>query len=291
MTDHGQKHPVGAAHEPPSDAGEVAEKQTDNLAIQVKSLSFSYSPGLEPTLHDIDFELGTGVFLALIGPNGGGKTTFLKILLGELEPTAGSVKVFGRAPRELGSLRAKIGYVPQKAHFDLSFPASALDVVLMGAYFETGLVRRVSRAKKRRAEELMERFGIAELAKEQIGKLSYGQQQRAFIARALMPSPELLILDEPTIGIDTDGQTLFYDKVAMLNRDLGITIIMVSHDVQKIASHINEIACLFHTMHWHSKSELINEEVLEKARMCELDVYLKEHLRHIDEFHRGKPAK
>ena len=274
-----------------TDTGKVAARQTDNLAIQVTGVSFSYSPGLEPTLHDIDFELATGVFLALIGPNGGGKTTFLRILLGELEPTTGSVKVFGRAPRELGSLRAKIGYVPQKAHFDLSFPASALDVVLMGAYFETGLIRRVSSAKKRRAEELMARFGIAELATEQIGKLSYGQQQRAFIARALMPSPELLILDEPTVGIDTDGQTLFYDKVATLNRDFGITIVMVSHDVAQVASHISEIACLFHTMHWHSKSELINEEVLEKAHICELDAYLKEHLRHIDEFHRGKGAK
>ncbi len=271
-----------------NNTGEGGAGQIGNLAIQVRGLSFSYSPGLEPTLHKIDFELRRRVFLALIGPNGGGKTTFLRILLGELQPTRGSVQVFGRAPHDLGSLRAKIGYVPQKAHFDLSFPASALDVVLMGSFFETGLIRRVARAKRRRAEELLARFGIADLAKEQIGKLSFGQQQRAFIARALMPSPELLILDEPTVGIDTDGQTLFYDKVAMLHRDFGITIVMVSHDIAQIAGHVDEIACLFHTMHWHSRSELINEEVLQKAHVCELDAYLKEHLRHIDEFHRNK---
>ncbi len=282
MPSHGEE--TGSFNE----QGEGGAGQTGNLAIQVRGLSFSYSSGLEPTLRNIDFELRRRVFLALIGPNGGGKTTFLRILLGELQPTTGSVQVFGRAPHDLGRLRAKIGYVPQKAHFDLSFPASALDVVLMGSFFETGLLRRVSGAKKKRAKELLARFGIADQAKDQIGKLSYGQQQRAFIARALMPSPELLILDEPTVGIDTDGQTLFYDEVAMLHRDFGITIVMVSHDIAQIAGHVDEIACLFHTMHWHSRSELINEEVLQKAHMCELDAYLKEHLRHIDEFHRNK---
>ena len=271
-----------------NDTDQGAVKQTGDHVIQVRGLSFCFSRGLEPTLHDIDFELERGVFLALIGPNGGGKTTFLRILLGEFQPTTGSVQVFGRPPRDLGRLRAKIGYVPQKAHFDLSFPASALDVVLMGSFFETGLIRRVPRAKKKRAEELLARFGIADLAREQIGKLSFGQQQRAFIARALMPSPELLILDEPTVGIDTEGQTLFYDKLAMLNRELGITIVMISHDIAQIAGHVDEIACLFHTMHWHSRSELINEEVLQKAHVCELDAYLKEHLRHIDEFHKSK---
>lgn len=265
-----------------------AGRLPDEAPIVARALSFSYSQALAPTLQDIDFELQRGVFLALIGPNGGGKTTFLRILLGELEPTSGSVRVFGRPPADLGKLRAKIGYVPQKAHFDLSFPASALDVILMGSYFETGLLRRVSGAKKKRARELMSRFGIAELASEQIGKLSYGQQQRAFIARALMPAPELLILDEPTVGIDTDGQALFYDKVAGLNRDFGMTIVIVSHDIAQIAEHVDEIACLYRTMHWHSRSELINEEVLERVHACELDAYLKEHLRHIDEFHKGK---
>jgi len=271
-----------------TDTGEGAVKQTGDLAIQVRDLSFFYMRGLEPTLHDIDFDLEQGVFLALIGPNGGGKTTFLRILLGELQPTTGSVQVFGRPPRELGRLRARIGYVPQKSHSDLSFPASALDVVLMGSFFETGLLRRVSGAKKKRAKELLARFGIADLARELIGKLSCGQQQRAFIARALMPAPELLILDEPTVGIDTEGQTLFYEQVVDLNRDFGMTILIVSHNIAQIAGHVDEIACLFHTMHWHSRSELINEEVLQRAHVCELDAYLKEHLRHIDEFHKSK---
>ncbi|MBN1592234.1 MAG: metal ABC transporter ATP-binding protein [Candidatus Coatesbacteria bacterium] len=255
--------------------------------IEVAGLSFAYPQALTPTLLNIDFELSKGAFLALIGPNGGGKTTFIKILLGELEPTEGVVRVFGRVPSELNELRAKIGYVSQKAHFDQSFPASALDVILMGSYFETGLFKRISRAKKKRARELMERFGIADLENAQIGKLSYGQQQRAFIARALMPSPKLLILDEPTVGIDTDGQALFYEKIARLNHELGITIMIVSHDIAQIAEHVEEIACLYKTMHWHSKSELVNEEVLKKIRSCELDAYLKEHLRHIEEFHRS----
>ncbi|HUT04669.1 MAG TPA: metal ABC transporter ATP-binding protein [bacterium] len=256
--------------------------------IQVRDMSFSYAAELEPTLYGITFEQKRGVFLALIGPNGGGKTTFLKLLLGELVPNSGSVLVFGRPAPKLGRLRAKIGYVPQKAHFDPSFPASALDVVLMGSYFETGLLRRVSKSKKERAQKLMARFGIASLARKQIGKLSYGQQQRTFIARALMPSPELLILDEPTVGIDTDGLALFYEQVSQLNRDLGMAIVIVSHDIAQVADHVDEITCLFHTMHWHSKSELVNEKVLEAAGVCELDAYLKEHLRHINEFHREK---
>jgi len=271
-----------------TDTGEGAIEQTGDPAIQVSGLRFSYSQALEPTLHDIDFVLERGVFLALIGPNGGGKTTFLRILLGELQPTTGSVQLFGRPPHDLGRLRAKIGYVPQKSHFDSSFPASALDVVLMGSFFETGLLRRVSGAKKRRARELLARFGLEDRSREQIGKLSYGQQQRAFIARALMPSPDLLILDEPTVGIDTEGQMLFYEQVAGLKRDFGLTILIVSHNIAKIAGHVDEIACLFHTMHWHSRSELINEKVLQEAHVCELDAYLKEHLRHINEFHRDK---
>lgn len=265
--------------------GHGAQKASEDAVVRTEKLCFSFSPGQKEILTDIDFELRRGVFLGLIGPNGGGKTTFLRLLLGEVLPTSGSVSIFGKAPDALGPLRAKIGYVPQKAHFDLSFPASAYDVVLMGSYFETGLFHRVPRSKKALASDLMARFGIADLAKAPIGELSYGQQQRVFIARALMSSPELLILDEPTTGVDTEGQTLFYKQVASLNREFKMTVLIVSHDIAQIADYVGELACLFRTMHWHTRSELINEEVINKVYSCELEAYLKEHLKHIEEFH------
>ena len=157
----------------------------------------------------------------------------------------------------------------------------------MGAYFEVGLFRRVPKEKRDLALSLMQRLGVEDLAEKQIGKLSVGQQQRALIARAMMSSPELLLLDEPTVGIDTEGRNRFYEQMAGLKRDFGITVLIVSHDIAQLTEHVDEVACLARTMHWHSRSELMDEKTLNKVYACELDAYLTEHLRHIDEFHGG----
>jgi len=238
-----------------------------------------------PILTDISFELRRGDFTGLIGPNGGGKTSLLRVILGELQPSSGRVLVLGREPRRLGELRARIGYVPQKAHFDLAFPASAEEVVLMGTYFGVGPLRRVPEEKRRFARYLMSRLGVEKLAGNRIGELSYGQQQRVFIARALVSSPELLILDEPTVGVDVEGQTRFYKQIAELKKELGMTVLMVSHDVAQISEYITHLACLAGELHWHDKSELLSGAVFKEEYWCELDAYLKKHLKHVRDFH------
>jgi len=275
-----QPKPAESNQEP---SAEPADALQNALPIVVEHLSFSYNGAL--VLQDIDFVLRRGVSLGLIGPNGGGKTTLLKLILGQLKPSSGTIRVFGRPPAKLGKLRAKIGYVPQKALFDPAFPATALDVVLMGSYFEAGLFSRVGSERRSRALALMTRLGVAALANEQIGKLSYGQQQRVFIARGLMSSPELLILDEPTTGIDTEGQNRFFRQLDELKHDLNLTVLMVSHNIARLADHVDEIACLYRTIHWHDRSELVNQQVLEKVYACELDAFFQRHRQHITEFH------
>ncbi len=230
-------------------------------------------------LDEITFCIDEGVFLGIIGPNGGGKTTLLKLILGALPEQTGRIEVFGHSP---ASARRLIGYVPQKHEIDQNFPATALDVVLMGATANAGLFRRVPREVRDRAGELLERVGIADLANRPIGRMSGGQQQRTFIARALIAEPRLLVLDEPTTGIDSTGQQQLLHLIQGLKCDLGLTVMMVSHDVGQLSHYADQIACLNRRLHWHNRSALLTDQVLHGvyAPSCEMDAY-RERVREI----------
>lgn len=224
-------------------------------------------------LEGITFCIDEGIFLGIIGPNGGGKTTLLRLVLGDLALQEGRIQVFGKTPEQLATQRSLIGYVPQRHEIEKNFPVTALDVVLMGATSKVGLFRRIPQSVRERAEALLERAGVAELRDRPIGRMSGGQQQRTFIARALISEPKLLILDEPTVGIDSHGQQQFLQLVRNLKSELNLTVIMVSHDVGQLAFYSDQIACLNQKLHWHNRAELLNEEVLQHVYECEMDAY------------------
>jgi zinc transport system ATP-binding protein len=224
--------------------------------------------GEHAVLENINLQLLPGDFLGLIGPNGGGKSTLLKAMLGLIKPDRGEIAVFGLPP---AAARSRMGYVPQKTVFDRSFPVKVLDVVLMGRYGRKGLLHRYGRQDRQAALRALADVGMVDRAERQIGALSGGEQQRVFVARSLVSDPELLLLDEPTAGIDSAQQTDFYDLLCHLNRDLGIAIVLVSHDVTAVSSYVSKIACLNQRLYYHSSMELSHEDI-EKAYGCPVEM-------------------
>jgi zinc transport system ATP-binding protein len=202
---------------------------TKNI-IEVNNVSFSYDN--ENVLKNINFQVHKGDYLGIVGPNGAGKTTLIKVMLGLLKPNYGSVKI----------LTNKIGYVPQKAiSFDENFPATAKEVVAMGNF-----------KNKKSVEGAIEKVGMLEFKNKLIGELSGGQQQRIFIARALAADPDIIFLDEPTTGIDHKSQEEFYNLLRILNEQMGLTLVLVSHDIEKVLKEVMHVACIDHTLVCHS---------------------------------------
>lgn len=224
--------------------------------------------GEHAVLENISLQLFPGDFLGLIGPNGGGKSTLLKAMLGLIKPDRGEIAIFGLPP---AAARRRMGYVPQKTVFDRSFPVKVLDVVLMGRYSRKGLLHRYGSQDRQAALRALADVGMADRAGRQIGALSGGEQQRVFVARSLVSDPELLLLDEPTAGIDSAQQKDFYDLLCHLNRDLGIAIVLVSHDVTAVSSYVSKIACLNQRLYYHGSKELSNEDI-EKAYGCPVEM-------------------
>lgn len=219
-------------------------------------------------LEDINLELEAGDFLGLIGPNGGGKSTLLKAMLGLIKPDRGSISLFGQPP---AAARSRVGYMPQKTVFDRSFPVNVQDVVLMGRYSRRGLMHRYNSADREAALRSLEAVGMQDRARREIGALSGGEQQRVFVARSLVSDPDLLLLDEPTAGVDSAQQTEFYDLLCHLNRDLSIAIVLVSHDITAISKHVKKIACLNQRLYYHDSRELSNDDI-EKAYGCPVEM-------------------
>ncbi|AEG16926.1 MULTISPECIES: metal ABC transporter ATP-binding protein [Desulfofundulus] len=213
-----------------------------NPVVEVRDLFFSY--GEEMALERINLTVARGDFLALIGPNGSGKTTLIKLILGLLKPLSGEVRLFG-VPVQRFHQWHRVGYVPQKAtSFDVRFPATVEEVVLSGRFGLLGPGRRPGREDRRAVEEALELVGMGGAGHRIIGRLSGGQQQRVFIARALVGKPELLVLDEPVVGLDSRALDSFYSLLEHLNRDMGITLITVTHDTGTVARRVGRVACI-----------------------------------------------
>lgn len=233
--------------------------------IELHDVSYCYSG--TPVLENIDLSIFDGDFVSVIGPNGGGKTTLLRLILGLLKPSSGTIVVRGAEPGKNGTV---IGYVPQYIEHNLHFPASSLDVVMMGKYNpKRRMFRRQNRKQdKAQALEALERMGMAAYADRRITDLSGGQRQRVLIARALVTDPELLILDEPTASLDTKGQTDFFDLLKELNREL--TILVVSHDLLIISSYAKSIACVNRRLHYH-QSVATTSDLMEAYYSCSVE--------------------
>jgi zinc transport system ATP-binding protein len=238
-----------------------------SLIIQLEHIYVAFQSLL--VLEDVSLDVSPGDFLAIIGPNGAGKTTLLKVILGLVRPVSGVVRVFGKLPWTLNGGRWRIGYVPQVQSVDLNFPVRANEVVLMGRYGRIGLVRRPSSDDRAAAHRAMERVGITDLADRSLARLSGGQRQRVFLARALANDPDLLLLDEPTTGVDVAATESLYELLRSLH-DNGITILVVSHDVGVVASYVDGVACVNRRLVAHGRpDEVLGSEELAQMYGCE----------------------
>jgi zinc transport system ATP-binding protein len=236
----------------------------DKPVIDIKNLWFSFNG--EPVLQDVHFTLYHKEFLAMIGPNGGGKTTLLKLILGLFEADRGEIRIFGKPPKQAAH---RIGYVPQDININKNFPISVLDVVLMGR-LKSGINWVQNRKDDRMAaQRSLEKVEMEPFKNRHIDELSGGQRQRVFIARALVTEPEILILDEPTASIDSKGQTEIYTILKDLNKK--VTILVVSHDILALSSYIKSVACVNRRVHFHGASE-VTEEMLEMAYQCPVEL-------------------
>ncbi len=234
----------------------------DTPAIEFDSVTFRYPGAGAPALEGVSLRVDRGESLALVGPNGGGKSTLLWLLAGMLRPTQGRVRVFGEAPG-VARRRGWIASVPQQLEFEPRFPASARDVVAMGASARVPGWR--AGADMRGVDDAMETTGCAEFAGEAVGALSRGQLQRVLIARALAAGPRIVLFDEPLVGIDAPGQERFGELLASLHDRSDVTILLVSHDLRTVASGAStygRIACLRRTLHFHDAPRGLTPGVL-----------------------------
>ena len=231
--------------------------------IRLTDVTFGYSA--LPVISHISLDIHRGDYVGIIGPNGSGKSTLLKVMLGLLKPATGSVQLFG-TPIQSFSNWSKLGYVPQKAiNFDPLFPVTVREVVEMGRYGTIGLLRGLTKKDDAIITRSLEQVDMLPFQNRLIGDLSSGQQQRVFIARALAGEPEVIFLDEPTVGVDVGTQEQFYALLRRLNQELGLTLILVSHDIDVIAGEVTELACSNQTLVYHGEpEEFVKGEYLQK---------------------------
>ncbi len=237
--------------------------------VNISRLDFGYAR--HPVLAGIDLQVEAGTTLGLIGPNGGGKTTLMKLLLGVLEPTAGSVRIADLPPAKAITRGDVIGYLPQNPPLSSRLPLSVRQVVRLGLAGKTGMLRGYRRDDLAFVDSLLERVGVAGMADRPVADLSGGELQRVYIARALAPRPRLLLLDEPTTGIDRAGQHRFIDFIQGLKTELGLTIIFVSHDLRAVSSISDRIACLNRTLHYHDVPDHLPADLVYRMFACDLE--------------------
>lgn len=242
-------------------------------AIEINNLTVKLN-GKE-VLKDINLSLEEGRFIGIVGPNGGGKTTLLRAILGLIKPASGEILIFGRPPEEVLKTGSIFGYLPQTLKVRPDFPVRVIDVVMMGRYGKVGMLRWPGEKDRRKATECLSMMNVEELKDVPFGQLSGGQQQRASIARALAGEPKILILDEPSTSIDVVGQEDFYHLLKGLQKKFGITILMASHDIGTITTYVDEIACLNYTFHYQGNPlGALNETILTELYGKNVDLLL-----------------
>ena len=232
--------------------------------VEIRDVAFAYAG--EAVLQDVSLDIRRGDFIAVIGPNGGGKTTLLKLMLGILKPSRGKVRIFGTPPREAAS---RIGYMPQDIHVNRGFPISVQDIARMGRVRGGGGWRHFSKKDMAVVQQALEQVEMWNLRSRRMDELSGGQRQRVFLARALVSKPEILFLDEPMSSVDTKGQTDFYDFLLELTRT--VTIVVVSHDAMILSSHAKSVACVNRHLFFHDAPE-ITKDMLEMAYHCPVEL-------------------
>ncbi len=239
----------------------------------IRTMNLSYQPGGSIILENINMAVQPGEFIGIIGPNGAGKTTLLRLLLGLIRPTGGEVAVLGMPPSALGIKRELIGYMPQRPQVSRDFPLSVLDVVAMGLTTAASLGKPFRREQYEKARESLQKVGMLAAEHLPFARLSGGQQQLAFLARALVKKPALLFLDEPGAGLDLPAQNRFMELLKKLQAEQGLTVIMVSHDLAAVAASAGRLFCINRTMHIHGRpSEVLTSPRLSQAYRCEFDL-------------------
>lgn len=225
--------------------------------VEIENVSYKYER--EWVVQDVNLTIEEGQFLGLVGPNGSGKSTLIKLMLGLVKPGRGSIRLFDQPIKQFKNWQ-EVGFVSQKANsFNSGFPATVLEVVMSGLVSRIGTFKFFNRQHREKAIQALKTVGMEQFSNENIGDLSGGQQQRVFIARALVSDPSLLILDEPTVGVDAEHVTEFYNLLGRLNKDEGITLLMVTHDIGTITEHATHVVCMNKTVHFHGASEEYEE--------------------------------
>lgn len=252
------------AQQPHPATNEQRSTSNPQEVISIQNLWAGYNH--EPVLEDINLSVRERDFIGLIGPNGGGKTTLLKVLLGLLSPQRGEVRILGQAVKDG---RRSIGYVPQVVEFDREFPISVWDVARMGRLGRRRLLQRFTARDDEIVEKALCQVDMLHLRDRPIGDLSGGQRQRVYIARALATEPAILLLDEPTASVDPQVSASIYDIIRRLNE--RVTILLVSHDMSAISSHVKTVGCLNRRLFYHGEKQ-VTPEMLEAAYQCPVDL-------------------
>ena len=242
-----------------------ADKNSKLPVIEIENLSFTYDR--EEVLEDINLKVFRKDFLVLIGPNGGGKSTLLKLILGINSTNKGSIKILNQDPKNSLS---KIGYVPQNTNINIDFPIKAIEVVMMGHISHKRPLFGYKKEEIAHAMYILKQVGMEEFADSKIGSLSGGQRQRIMIARALCSNPEILLLDEPTSNIDVEGQNRIYDLLKDLSK--RVTIVVISHDLSIILSYATKVAHINKKLSFHDVSSMKKEFDTNSNHICEVEL-------------------
>lgn len=244
--------------------------QVENPVLEIHDLTVSYDQN--PVLWNVDLSLPSGKLVGILGPNGAGKSTLIKAIMGLIPPTSGYVRIFDKP---LNDVRARISYVPQRESVDWNFPASVLDVVMMGTYGKLGLFRRPGKKEKDLAMQCLDQVGMTGFVTRQISELSGGQQQRVFIARALAQQADLYLMDEPFAGVDMATETAIFQLLKEM-ADSGKTVLVVHHDIHSAMNFFDWVIMLnLHLVASGPKESVITEDLLRKTYGGKLNLLTK----------------